>query len=235
MKNSYLFETILKETKPWTARGIEKAKKEKSEIIDNAPHKYSVHMLNLSTEQLFRLIAMNNTSKDVELFGFGLAKIDGRFYLYEWHPTESKQFSKIRADRLSTDFTDEMADDFSHWILNKEMFSQMSGRIWPIFVTGKESNDYEGVIVFGDSKSSINKYKKIYDKLIYGKNALPIEHGFDKYIGDVSEIPNKFGVGTWLSVNLDPEEIMSLGISKRDIIDDTLRKNYEDIENGDID
>ena len=235
MKNSYLFETILKETKPWTARGIEKAKKEKPEIIDIVPHKYSVHMLNLSTEQLFGLIAMNNISKDVELFGFGLAKIDGRFYLYEWHPTEFKQFSKIRADRLSTDFTDEMANDFSHWILSKEMFSQMSGRIWPIFVAGKESNNYEGVIVFGDSTSSINKYKKIYNKLIHGKNALPIEHGFDKYVGDVSEIPNKFGVGTWLSVNLDPEEIMSLGIDSREIIDDTTGKYYADIENGDID
>ena len=67
MKNSYLFETILKETKPWTARGIEKAKKEKPEIIDIVPHKYSVHMLNLSTEQLFGLIAMNNISKEKSL------------------------------------------------------------------------------------------------------------------------------------------------------------------------
>ena len=64
---------------------------------------------------------------------------------------------------------------------------------------------------------------------------MPIEHGFDKYVGDVSEIPNKFGVGTWLSVNLDPGEIMSLGIDSREIIDDTTGKYYADIENGDID
>ena len=74
--------------KSWSAKGIEKAKKEKSEL-KNTPHKYSVHIKNLSTEQLFGLIAMNNTKNEVsEYFGFGIAKIDGKFYLYKWQPTE---------------------------------------------------------------------------------------------------------------------------------------------------
>lgn len=222
--------------KSWSAKGIEKAKKEKS----NTPHRYSVHIKNLSTEQLFGLYAMNNIKNDVEFFGFGIVKIRGRFYLYKWSPTEcdwahpkmgmnilTYESRDIHLCLLSTDFTDEMADDLSQWIENKEAFGTCSGRVWPIFASAAtESSDakYEGVIVFGDDKSSINKYKKIYDKLTNGKNALPIERS--NLSGDISEIPNKFQNGAWLSVNLDPKEIMSLGIGQKDIYDDTLKKNY---------
>lgn len=230
--------------KSWSAKGIEKAKKEKS----NTPHRYSVHIKNLSTEQLFGLYAMNNIKNDVEFFGFGIVKIRGRFYLYKWSPTEcdwahpkmginilTYESRDIHLCLLSTDFTDEMADDLSQWIENKEAFGTCSGRVWPIFASAAtESSDakYEGVIVFGDDKSSINKYKKMYDKLTNGKNALPIERG--NLSGDISEIPNKFQNGAWLSVSLDPKEIMSLGIGQKDIYDDTLKKNYGEITINDL-
>lgn len=233
--------------KSWSAKGIEKAKKEKSKT-ENTPHRYSVHIKNLSTEQLFGLYAMNNIKNDVEFFGFGIVKIRGRFYLYKWSPTEcdwahpkmgmnilTYESRDIHLCLLSTDFTDEMADDLSQWIENKEAFGTCSGRVWPIFASAAtESSDakYEGVIVFGDDKSSINKYKKIYDKLTNGKNALPIERG--NLSGDISEIPNKFQNGAWLSVKLDPKEIMSLGIGQKDIYDDTLKKNYGEITINDL-
>lgn len=233
--------------KSWSAKGIEKAKKEKSKT-ENTPHRYSVHIKNLSTEQLFGLYAMNNIKNDVEFFGFGIVKIKGRFYLYKWSPTEcdwahpkmgmnilTYESRDIHLCLLSTDFTDEMADDLSQWIENKEAFGTCSGRVWPIFASAAtESSDakYEGVIVFGDDKSSINKYKKIYDKLTNGKNALPIERS--NLSGDISEIPNKFQNGAWLSVKLDPKEIMSLGIGQKDIYDDTLKKNYGEITINDL-
>lgn len=233
--------------KSWSAKGIEKAKKEKSKT-ENTPHRYSVHIKNLSTEQLFGLYAMNNIKNDVEFFGFGIVKIRGRFYLYKWSPTEcdwahpkmgmnilTYESRDIHLCLLSTDFTDEMADDLSQWIENKEAFGTCSGRVWPIFASAAtESSDakYEGVIVFGDDKSSINKYKKIYDKLTNGKNALPIERG--NLSGDISEIPNKFQNGAWLSVKLEPKEIMSLGIGQKDIYDDTLKKNYGEITINDL-
>lgn len=227
--------------KSWSAKGIEKAKKEKSELKKN-PHKYSVHIKNLSTEQLFGLIAMNNTKNEVsEYFGFGIAKIDGKFYLYKWQPTECDwAHPRMELNKLTyesrdihlcllsrEDFTDEMADDLSHWIESKEPWGTCSGRVFPIFASAaSESSNakYEGIIVFGNDKSSINKYKKLYEKLTNGKNALPIERC--NLSGDISEIPNKFQNGSWLSVSLDPKEIMSLGIGQRDIYDDTLKKNY---------
>jgi hypothetical protein len=235
--------------KSWSAKGIEKAKKEKSELEKN-PHKYSVHIKNLSTEQLFGLIAMNNIKNEVsEYFGFGITKIDGKFYLYKWQPDECDwAHPRMEMNKLTyesrdihlcllsrEDFTDEMADDLSHWIESKEPWGTCSGRVFPIFASAaSESSDakYEGIIVFGNDKSSINKYKKIYEKLINGKNALPIERSY--LSGDISEIPNKFQNGSWLSVSLDPKEIMSLGIGQRDIYDDTLKKNYGEIIINDL-
>lgn len=221
--------------KSWSAKGIEKSKKEA-----DIPHRYSVHIKNLDAEQLFGLFAMNNLTNDVELFGFGLVKIKGRFYLYDWQPAEcnwshpkmgmnklAKPSSEISAYLLSEDFTDEMADDLSHWIVSKESWGISSGRTWPIFAeaaTSSSAAKCEGIIVFGNSKASVNKYKKIYNSLINGRNALPIED--ENYVFDISEISNKFQTGSWLNVDLSPKEIMSLGIDQRDIYDDTTKKNY---------
>lgn len=221
--------------KSWSAKGIEKSKKEA-----DIPHRYSVHIKNLNAEQLFGLFAMNNLANDVELFGFGLVKIKGRFYLYDWQPAEcnwshlkmgmnklAKPSSEISAYLLSEDFTDEMADDLSHWIISKESWGISSGRTWPIFAeaaTSSSAAKCEGIIVFGNSKASVNKYKKIYNSLINGRNALPIED--ENYVFDISEISNKFQTGSWLQVDLSPKEIMSLGIGQRDIYDDTTKKNY---------
>ena len=223
--------------KPWSARGIEKAKKGKQ----LPPHRYSVHMTNINVEQLFGLMAMNNLSKGVELFGFGLAKIEGRYYLYLWNPKEcnwrhpkmginklTRQSASIHADRLSIDFTDDMADDLSHWIESKEMMGVCSGRVWPIFNFKNYGSVYEGIMVFGNDTSSVHKYKKLYDKLTNGRNALPIES--DNYTGYISEIPNNFQMGSYLSVDLDPEEIMSLGIGQRDIRDETAGKPYGEVD-----
>ena len=223
--------------KSWSAKGIEKSKKS-----ENVPHRYSVHIKNLDAEQLFGLFAMNNLTNDVELFGFGLVKIKGRFYLYDWQPDEcnwshpkmgmnklAKPSSEISAYLLSEDFTDEMADDLSHWIISKESWGISSGRTWPIFAEAATSNSAakcEGIIVFGNSKASVNKYKKMYNSLINGRNALPIED--ENYVFDISEISNKFQTGSWLQVDLSPKEIMSLGIGQRDIYDDTTKKNYEE-------
>jgi len=228
--------------KPWSAKGIEKAKKGKQ----LPPHRYSVHITDINVEQLFGLMAMQNIKKGIELFGFGLAKIEGRYYLYLWNPKEyawrhpkmglnklTRQSSEIKADRLSVDFTDEMADDLSHWIKNKEMFGVSSGRVWPLYATEPESERYEGIIVFGNDVASVRKYKKIYDKLVNGRDALPIERGGD-YTGYVSEIPDNFQMGSWLSVDLDPEEIMSLGIGQRDIRDDTAGKAYGEVTLNDL-
>ena len=221
--------------KSWSAKGIEKSKK-----AEDVPHRYSVHIKNLDAEQLFGLFAMNNLTNDVELFGFGLVKIKGRFYLYDWQPDEcnwshpkmginklAKPSSEISAYLLSEDFTDEMADDLSHWIESKESWGISSGRTWPIFseaATSSSAAKYEGIIVFGNSKASVNKYKKIYNSLINGRNALPIDD--ENYVFDISEISNKFQIGSWLNVDLSPKEIMSLGIDQRDIYDDTTKKNY---------
>lgn len=221
--------------KSWSAKGIEKSKKE-----SDIPHRYSVHIKNLDTEQLFGLFAMNNLTNDVELFGFGLVKIKGRFYLYDWQPDEcnwshpkmgmnklAKPSSEISAYLLSEDFTDEMADDLSHWIVSKESWGISSGRTWPIFAeaaTSSSAAKCEGIIVFGNSKASVNKYKKMYNSLINGRNALPIED--ENYVFDISEISNKFQTGSWLNVDLSPKEIMSLGIGQRDIYDDTTKNNY---------
>ena len=221
--------------KSWSAKGIEKSKKS-----ENVPHRYSVHIKNLDAEQLFGLFAMNNLTNDVELFGFGLVKIKGRFYLYDWQPAEcnwshpkmgmnklAKPSSEISAYLLSEDFTDEMADDLSHWIVSKEPWGISSGRTWPIFAeaaTSSSAAKCEGIIVFGNSKASVNKYKKIYNSLINGRNALPIED--ENYVFDISEISNKFQTGSWLNVDLSPKEIMSLGIGQRDIYDDITKKNY---------
>ena len=221
--------------KSWSAKGIEKSKKEA-----DIPHRYSVHIKNLDAEQLFGLFAMNNLTNDVELFGFGLVKIKGRFYLYDWQPDEcnwshprmgmnklAKPSSEISAYLLSEDFTDEMADDLSHWIISKESWGISSGRTWPIFAeaaTSSSAAKCEGIIVFGNSKASVNKYKKMYNSLINGRNALPIED--ENYVFDISEISNKFQTGSWLNVDLSPKEIMSLGIGQRDIYDDTTKKNY---------
>ena len=221
--------------KSWSAKGIEKSKKEA-----DIPHRYSVHIKNLDAEQLFGLFAMNNLTNDVELFGFGLVKIKGRFYLYDWQPADcnwshpkmginklAKPSSEISAYLLSEDFTDEMADDLSHWIISKESWGISSGRTWPIFAEAATSNSAakcEGIIVFGNSKASVNKYKKMYNSLINGRNALPIED--ENYVFDISEISNKFQTGSWLQVDLSPKEIMSLGIGQRDIYDDTTKKNY---------
>ena len=222
--------------KPWSAKGIEKAKK----VKQLPPHRYSVHMTNLNVEQLFGLMAMNNIKNGVELFGFGLAKIEGRYYLYLWHPAEynwshpkmgrnklTKQSSEIKLNRLSTDFTDDMADDLCHWIEHREMLGVGSGRVWPIFNFKNYGSVYEGIMVFGNDASSIRKYVKLYDKLTNGRNALPIES--DNYTGDISELPNKFQMGSYLSVDLDPEEIMSLGIGQRDIRDDATGKPYGEV------
>lgn len=232
--------------KPWSARGIEKSKKGKP---DASPHRYSVHMSHLNTEQLFGLFAMDNIKRGIELFGFGLAKIKGRYYLYVWNPTEyswnhpnmrtnklAKQSSEIKADRLSTDFTDDMADELGHWIKDKEFMGVSSGRVWPIYASPVGSNGlakYEGIMVFGNDVASVRKYKKIYDKLVNGRDALPIERGGD-YTGYVSEIPDKFQTGSWLSVDLDPEEIMSLGIGQRDIRDETAGKAYGEVTLNDL-
>ena len=221
--------------KSWSAKGIEKSKK-----AEDVPHRYRVHIKNLDAEQLFGLFAMNNLTNDVELFGFGIVKIKGRFYLYDWQPDEcnwshpkmgmnklAKPSSEISAYLLSEDFTDEMADDLSHWIESKESWGISSGRTWPIFAeaaTSSSAAKYEGIIVFGNSKSSVSKYKKIYSSLINGRNALPIED--ENYVFDISEISNKFQIGSWLQVDLSPKEIMSLGIGQRDIYDDTTKKNY---------
>ena len=221
--------------KSWSAKGIEKSKK-----AEDIPHRYSVHIKNLDAEQLFGLFAMNNLINDVELFGFGLVKIKGRFYLYDWQPDEcnwshpkmgmnklAKPSSEISAYLLSEDFTDEMADDLSHWIVSKEPWGISSGRTWPIFAeaaTSSSAAKCEGIIVFGNSKASVNKYKKVYNSLINGRNALPIED--ENYVFDISEISNKFQNGSWLQVDLSPKEIMSLDISQRDIYDDTTKKNY---------
>lgn len=242
------YENIYRETSPkmkvdeglftpksWSAKGIEKSKKS-----ENVPHRYSVHIKNLDAEQLFGLFAMNNLTNDVELFGFGLVKIKGRFYLYDWQPDDcnwshprmgmnklAKPSSEISAYLLSEDFTDEMADDLSHWIISKESWGISSGRTWPIFAEAATSNSAakcEGIIVFGNSKASVNKYKKMYNSLINGRNALPIED--ENYVFDISEISNKFQTGSWLNVDLSPKEIMSLGIGQRDIYDDTTKKNY---------
>lgn len=226
--------------KPWSAKGIEKAKKEKQ-----IPHKYSVHISNIDVKQLFGLMAMQNIKKDVDLFGFGIAKVNGKFYLYLWHPTEvnwrhpkmglnelTGWSAEITLNRLSIDFTDDMADDLCHWIESKEMMGVCSGRVWPIFASpASESSDakYEGIMVFGDDASSVHKYIKLYDKLTNGKNALPIDEG-SSFGGDISDIPNKFQTGSYLSVDLDPEEIMSLGIGQRDIFDDTAKKNYGEVD-----
>ena len=221
--------------KSWSTKGIEKSKK-----AEDIPHRYSVHIKNLDAEQLFGLFAMNNLTNDVELFGFGLVKIKGRFYLYDWQPDEcnwshpkmgmnklAKPSSEISAYLLSEDFTDEMADDLSHWIVSKESWGISSGRTWPIFAeaaTSSSAAKCEGIIVFGNSKASVNKYKKVYNSLINGRNALPIED--ENYVFDISEISNKFQNGSWLQVDLSPKEIMSLGIGQRDIYDDTTKKNY---------
>lgn len=221
--------------KSWSAKGIEKSKK-----AEDIPLRYSVHIKNLDAEQLFGLFAMNNLTNDVELFGFGLVKIKGRFYLYDWQPDEcnwshpkmgmnklAKPSSEISAYLLSEDFTDEMADDLSHWIVSKEPWGISSGRTWPIFAeaaTSSSAAKCEGIIVFGNSKASVNKYKKVYNSLINGRNALPIED--ENYVFDISEISNKFQNGSWLQVDLSPKEIMSLGIGQRDIYDNTTKKNY---------
>ena len=221
--------------KSWSAKGIEKSKK-----AEDIPLRYSVHIKNLDAEQLFGLFAMNNLTNDVELFGFGLVKIKGRFYLYDWQPDEcnwshpkmgmnklAKPSSEISAYLLSEDFTDEMADDLSHWIVSKEPWGISSGRTWPIFAeaaTSSSAAKCEGIIVFGNSKASVNKYKKVYNSLINGRNALPIED--ENYVFDISEISNKFQNGSWLQVDLSPKEIMSLGIGQRDIYNDTTKKNY---------
>ena len=221
--------------KSWSAKGIEKSKK-----AEDIPLRYSVHIKNLDAEQLFGLFAMNNLTNDVELFGFGLVKIKGRFYLYDWQPDEcnwshpkmgmnklAKPSSEISAYLLSEDFTDEMADDLSHWIVSKEPWGISSGRTWPIFAeaaTSSSAAKCEGIIVFGNSKASVNKYKKVYNSLINGRNALPIED--ENYVFDISEISNKFQNGSWLQVDLSPKEIMSLDISQRDIYDGTTKKNY---------
>ena len=221
--------------KSWSTKGIEKSKK-----AEDIPHRYSVHIKNLDAEQLFGLFAMNNLTNDVELFGFGLVKIKGRFYLYDWQPDEcnwshpkmgmnklAKPSSEISAYLLSEDFTDEMADDLSHWIVSKEPWGISSGRTWPIFAeaaTSSSAAKCEGIIVFGNSKASVNKYKKVYNSLINGRNALPIED--ENYVFDISEISNKFQNGSWLQVDLSPKEIMSLGIGQRDIYNDTTKKNY---------
>ena len=221
--------------KSWSTKGIEKSKK-----AEDIPHRYSVHIKNLDAEQLFGLFAMNNLTNDVELFGFGLVKIKGRFYLYDWQPDEcnwshpkmgmnklAKPSSEVSAYLLSEDFTDEMADDLSHWIVSKEPWGISSGRTWPIFAeaaTSSSAAKCEGIIVFGNSKASVNKYKKVYNSLINGRNALPIED--ENYVFDISEISNKFQNGSWLQVDLSPKEIMSLGIGQRDIYDDTTKKNY---------
>ena len=221
--------------KSWSAKGIEKSKK-----VEDIPHRYSVHIKNLDAEQLFGLFAMNNLTNDVELFGFGLVKIKGRFYLYDWQPDEcnwshpkmgmnklAKPSSEVSAYLLSEDFTDEMADDLSHWIVSKEPWGISSGRTWPIFAeaaTSSSAAKCEGIIVFGNSKTSVNKYKKVYNSLINGRNALPIED--ENYVFDISEISNKFQNGSWLQVDLSPKEIMSLGIGQRDIYNDTTKKNY---------
>lgn len=221
--------------KSWSAKGIEKSKK-----VEDIPHRYSVHIKNLDAEQLFGLFAMNNLTNDVELFGFGLVKIKGRFYLYDWQPDEcnwshpkmgmnklAKPSSEVSAYLLSEDFTDEMADDLSHWIVSKEPWGISSGRTWPIFAeaaTSSSAAKCEGIIVFGNSKTSVNKYKKVYNSLINGRNALPIED--ENYVFDISEISNKFQNGSWLQVDLSPKEIMSLDISQRDIYDGTTKKNY---------
>lgn len=221
--------------KSWSTKGIEKSKK-----AEDIPHRYSVHIKNLDAEQLFGLFAMNNLTNDVELFGFGLVKIKGRFYLYDWQPDEcnwshpkmgmnklAKPSSEISAYLLSEDFTDEMADDLSHWIVSKEPWGISSGRTWPIFAeaaTSSSAAKCEGIIVFGNSKASVNKYKKVYNSLINGRNALPIED--ENYVFDISEISNKFQNGSWLQVDLSPKEIMSLDISQRDIYDGTTKKNY---------
>ena len=221
--------------KSWSAKGIEKSKK-----AEDIPLRYSVHIKNLDAEQLFGLFAMNNLTNDVELFGFGLVKIKGRFYLYDWQPDEcnwshpkmgmnklAKPSSEVSAYLLSEDFTDEMADDLSHWIVSKEPWGISSGRTWPIFAeaaTSSSAAKCEGIIVFGNSKASVNKYKKVYNSLINGRNALPIED--ENYVFDISEISNKFQNGSWLQVDLSPKEIMSLGIGQRDIYNDTTKKNY---------
>lgn len=222
--------------KPWSAKGIEKAKK----VKQLPPHRYSVHMTSLNVEQLFGLLAMNNIKNGIELFGFGIAKIEGRYYIYRWHPTEynwahpkmgrnklTKQSSEIELKRLSVDFTDEMADDLCHWIKDREFMGVSSGRVWPIFNFKNYGEVYEGIMVFGNNESSIRKYKKLYDKLIAGRNALPLDSG--NYTGQVSEIPNNFQMGSYLSVDLDPEEIMSLGIGQIDIRDETTRKPYGEV------
>lgn len=222
--------------KPWSAKGIEKAKK----VKQLPPHRYSVHMTNLNVEQLFGLMAMNNIKNGVELFGFGLAKIEGRYYLYLWHPAEynwshpkmgrnklTKQSTEIKLNLLSTDFTDDMADDLSHWIESRELLGVGSGRVWPIFNFKNYGSVYEGIMVFGNDASSVNKYIKLYNKLTNGRNALPIES--DNYTGQISEIPDNFQMGSYLSVDLDPKEIMSLGIGQRDIRDETVGKNYGEV------
>ena len=226
--------------KSWSTKGIEKSKK-----AEDIPHRYSVHIKNLDAEQLFGLFAMNNLTNDVELFGFGLVKIKGRFYLYDWQPDEcnwshpkmgmnklAKPSSEISAYLLSEDFTDEMADDLSHWIVSKEPWGISSGRTWPIFAeaaTSSSAAKCEGIIVFGNSKASVNKYKKIYNSLINGRNALPIED--ENYVFDISEISNKFQIGSWLQVDLSPKEIMSLGIGQRDIYDDTNYGEFHESKN----
>lgn len=223
--------------KPWSAKGIEKAKKGKQ----LPPHRYSVHMTDINVEQLFGLMAMQNIKKGVELFGFGIAKIEGRYYLYIWNPKEyawrhpkmglnklTRQSAELTLNRLSTDFTDDMADDLCHWIESREMMGVGSGRVWPIFNFKNYGSVYEGIMVFGNDASSIHKYKKLYDKLYDGRNALPIDQGSD-YTGDISEIPNNFQMGSYLSVDLDPEEIMSLGIGQKDIRDETAHKPYGEV------
>ena len=227
--------------KPWSAKGIEKAKAKKEKQV---PHKYSVHISDIDVKQLFGLMAMQNTKKDVDLFGFGIAKVAGKFYLYLWHPTEvnwrhpkmglnelTGWSAEITLSRLSIDFTDEMADDLCHWIKDKEFMGVSSGRVWPIYASPVGSNGlakYEGIMVFGDDASSVHKYIKLYDKLTNGKNALPIDEG-SAFGGDISDIPNKFQMGSYLSVDLDPEEIMSLGIGQRDIRDETTGKPYGEV------
>lgn len=227
--------------KPWSAKGIEKAKKK---LPPEEPHKYSVHMSNLNAEQLFGLMAMQNIKKGVELFGFGIVKINGKFYLYLWHPTEytwrhpkmglnklSGWGAEITLNRLSIDFTEEMADDLCHWIKDREFMGVSSGRVWPLYASPVGSNGlakYEGIMVFGNDASSVHKYIKLYDKLTNGRNALPIDEG-STFGGDISDIPNKFQMGSWLSVDLDPEEIMSLGIGQIDIRDETTRKPYGEV------
>lgn len=225
---SRIGEVLFDMPKSWSARGIEKSKKK---AID-CSHKYSVHINKLNTKQLFKLIAMNNIENGIELFGFGLAKIEERFYLYDWNPDDmySSNLDKLCLYRLSEDFTDKMADELSHWIVRKEIVGICSGRVWPLFASVSENSPakYEGIIVFGTDKSSVHKYKKVYDKLILGRDALPIESS-DIYTKDISEIPNKFQMCSWLSVNLTPEEIMSLGIGRKDIMDETLGVTLNEI------